>query len=149
MAYLPSLPAGAVLDVIRACPQPALPPLDHHQALLRRRLPLAAAERELIATHVPGLNARGCGSGVLQAIAQTFGIDQVTLGALLADVTTAAAGERTKLSPFRDAVSTRWSFSPFGAPAGDGSEPKPRRGRNSNRCLSGRDKRHLSQRTSA
>ena len=92
----PSLPAGgAVLDVIRACPQPALPQPDHHQALLRRLLPLAAAERELIATHVPGLNARGCGSGVLQAIAQ------------------------------------------------------PRRGRYSNRCLSGRDKRHLSQRTSA
>lgn len=108
MAYLPSLPAAAVLDVIRACPQPALPPLDHHQALLRRRLPLAAAERELIAT-----------------------------------------GERTKLSPFRDAVNTRLSSSPFGAPAGDGSEPKPRRGRYSNRCLSGRDKRHLSQRTSA
>ena len=36
MAYLPSLPGDAVLlDVFRAYPDTARPPLDYHQALLR------------------------------------------------------------------------------------------------------------------
>jgi hypothetical protein len=53
MAYLPSLPADAVLpDVLRAYPDTARPLTDYHQALLRGPSPLSAVERELIAAYV-------------------------------------------------------------------------------------------------
>lgn len=97
MAYLPSLPAGAVLlDVFRANPDTARPLLDYHQALLRGPSPLTVAERELIAAYVSGLNACGYCHGVHAATAEAFGIPEGTLAALLADVGTAPVAERMK-----------------------------------------------------
>ncbi len=97
MAYLPSLPEDAVLlDVFRAYPQTARPLLDYHQALMRGPSPLSVAERELIAAYVSGLNACRYCHGVHTATAQAFGINEGTLGALLADVGTAPVTERMK-----------------------------------------------------
>ena len=97
MAYLPSLPPGAVLlDVFRAYPQTARPLLDYHQALLRGPSPLSVAERELIAAYVSALNACGYCHGVHAATAGAFGIPEGTLSALLADAGTAPVPERMK-----------------------------------------------------
>jgi uncharacterized peroxidase-related enzyme len=97
MAYLPSLPPGAVLvDVFRAYPRTARPLLDYHQALLRGPSPLTVAERELIAAYVSGLNACGYCHGVHAATAGAFGIPGDTLSALLSDVGTAPVPERMK-----------------------------------------------------
>ena len=97
MAYLPSLPDDAVLlDVFRAYPDTARPLLAYHQALLRGPSPLSVAERELIAAYVSGLNACRYCHGVHTATARAFGIGEGTLGALLADVTTAPVAEPMK-----------------------------------------------------
>jgi uncharacterized peroxidase-related enzyme len=97
MTYLPSLPGDAVLlDVFRAYPQASRPLLDYHQALLRGPSPLSAAERELIAAYVSGLNACGYCHGVHTATAEAFGIGEGTLAALLEDVDTAPVAERMK-----------------------------------------------------
>jgi uncharacterized peroxidase-related enzyme len=97
MAYLPSLPASAVLlDVFRAYPDAARPLLDYHQALLRGPSPLTVAERELIAAYVSALNACGYCQGVHAATAQAFGVPEATLGVLLADVAAAPVDERMK-----------------------------------------------------
>jgi len=116
MAYLPSLPAGAaLLDVSRAYTQIARPLLDYHQAPLRRPAPLAVAERELIAAYLAGLNARGCGYGVHQAIVQTFGIDQETTRRAAGRRRDCPGGLADEARPLRKVVNARWSFSPFGA----------------------------------
>ena len=74
MTYLPSLPKDAVLlDVFRSYPHASRPLLDYHQALLRGLSPLSAAERELIAAFVSGLDACGYCHGVHTATAQVFG----------------------------------------------------------------------------
>ena len=97
MVFLPSLPGDAVLlDVFRAYPGTARPLLDYHQALLRGPSPLSVAERELIAAYVSGLNACRYCHGVHTATARAFGIGEETLGALLADVTTAPVAEPMK-----------------------------------------------------
>ena len=97
MAYLPSLPADAVLlDVFRAYPGTARPLLDYHHALLRGPSPLTVAERELIAAYVSGLNACHYCHGVHQATARAFGIGEGILAALLTDVGTAPVPERMK-----------------------------------------------------
>jgi uncharacterized peroxidase-related enzyme len=97
MAYLPSLPPGAVLlDVLRAYPGIYCPLLEFHQALLRGPSPLSVAARELIAAYVSGLNDCGYCQGVHQATAQEFGVAEGTLAALLDDVGTAPVPERMK-----------------------------------------------------
>jgi uncharacterized peroxidase-related enzyme len=97
MAYLPSLPQGAVLlDVFRAFPDVSGPLLDYHQALMRGDSPLSVAERELIAAYVSGLNACDYCAGVHQAVAAAFGIDASTVAALVDDVDTAPVAEPMK-----------------------------------------------------
>ena len=116
MAYLASLPADAVLlDVFRAFTQIARPLLDYHQAPLRGPSPLAVAERELIAAYLAGLNARGYGYGVHQAIVQTFGIDQETTCRAAGRRRDCPGGRADEARPLRKAVNARWSSSPFGA----------------------------------
>jgi AhpD family alkylhydroperoxidase len=74
MAYLPSLPRGAVLlDVFRAYPETARPRLDYHQALLRGASPLSVADRDLVAAPVSGLTACQCCHGVHTATAGRSG----------------------------------------------------------------------------
>lgn len=97
MTYLPSLkPDAVLLDVFRAYPAAALPLLDYHDALLRGSSPFTVAERELIAAFVSGLNACGYCHGVHSATAESFGIPEGTLEALLADPDTAPVDERLR-----------------------------------------------------
>jgi uncharacterized peroxidase-related enzyme len=97
VTYLPSLPEQAkLLDVFRAYPGPAGPLLDYHEVLMRGPSPLSVAERELIAAYVSGLNACGYCYGVHQTTAETFGVSQPTLTALLDDVDTAPVERRMR-----------------------------------------------------
>ena len=57
MSFLKSLPPEAgLLQVFQAFPEAARPLLEYHEALLRGDSPFSAAERELIAAYVSGLN---------------------------------------------------------------------------------------------
>jgi uncharacterized peroxidase-related enzyme len=97
MTYLQSLPDDAsLLEVMRAHPETAGPLLDYHQALLRGPSPFTAAERELIAAYVSGLNACGYCHGIHRATAEAFGIPVATVTALLDDVDTAPVEDRMK-----------------------------------------------------
>jgi len=57
MSFLKSLPPDAgLLQVFQAFPKAARPLLEYHEVLLRGESPFSAAERELIAAYVSGLN---------------------------------------------------------------------------------------------
>ena len=57
MSFLKSLPADAgLLEIFRAFPEAARPLLEYQEVLLRGESPFSAAERELIAAYVSGLN---------------------------------------------------------------------------------------------
>jgi uncharacterized peroxidase-related enzyme len=57
MSFLKSLPVeGGVLQIFQAFPEAARPLLEYHEVLLRGDSPFSAAERELIAAYVSGLN---------------------------------------------------------------------------------------------
>src|SRR5439155_8589721 len=58
MSFLRSLPPEAgLLQVFQAVPEAARPLLEYHEVLLRGESPFSAAERELIAAYVSGLNS--------------------------------------------------------------------------------------------
>jgi uncharacterized peroxidase-related enzyme len=98
MTYLPSLPGEAgVLEAFRAYPEKGAPMLQYHQVLMRGPSPLSAAQREMIAAFVSGLNACEFCHGVHTAIAEIFGVDKDTLAKLVADVDTAPVEESTKV----------------------------------------------------
>jgi uncharacterized peroxidase-related enzyme len=57
MSFLKSLPADAgLLEIFRAFPEAARPLLEYQEVLLRGESPFSAADRELIAAYVSGLN---------------------------------------------------------------------------------------------
>src|SRR5260370_22608951 len=57
MSYLRSLkPDAGLLQIFQAFPEVARPLLEYHGVLLRGESPFSAAERELIAAYVSGLN---------------------------------------------------------------------------------------------
>jgi uncharacterized peroxidase-related enzyme len=57
MSYLRSLtPDAGLLQIFQAFPEVARPLLEYHEVLLRGESPFSAAERELIAAYVSGLN---------------------------------------------------------------------------------------------
>ena len=57
MSFLKSLPPEAgLLQIFQAFPKAARPLLEYHEVLLRGDSPFSAAERELIAAYVSGLN---------------------------------------------------------------------------------------------
>ena len=57
MSFLKSLPPEAgLLQIFQAFPETARPLLEYHEVLLRGESPFSAAERELIAVYVSGLN---------------------------------------------------------------------------------------------
>ncbi|HEY5991806.1 MAG TPA: peroxidase-related enzyme [Candidatus Udaeobacter sp.] len=57
MSYLRSLkPDAGLLQIFQAFPEVARPLLEYHEILLRGESPFSAAERELIAAYVSGLN---------------------------------------------------------------------------------------------
>jgi len=57
MSFLRSLKSDAgLLQIFQAFPETARPLLEYHEVLLRGESPFSAAERELIAAYVSGLN---------------------------------------------------------------------------------------------
>ena len=97
MPFLPSLPAeSTLLAVLGRSPAAAAALLDYHEAVMRGDSPLSAAERELIAAYVSGLNACGYCHGVHDATAQAFGLSAGILDALLDDIDAAPIEARLK-----------------------------------------------------
>lgn len=83
----PELPENPDLsDVFRQYPAGVRELLRYHDILLRGDSPLAIGERELIAAFVSGLNACTFCLGAHTIIAETFGIDESTIAALVQDV---------------------------------------------------------------
>jgi hypothetical protein len=116
MAYLASLPAGAVLlDMFRAYPQTARPLPDYHQALLRGASPLAVAERELIAAYVQGLTRAATATVCIRPSCRRSELTKKHWARCWPTSRLVPAGGRMKLGPLRNAVNARWSSSPFGA----------------------------------
>ena len=90
MPFLASLPADAGVRHILQINKPAGRALiEFHQALLRGDSPLSAAQLELIAAYVSGLNACQYCYGVHSETAKAFGLAEGALDALLADIDSA------------------------------------------------------------
>ncbi len=86
MAYLRSLRARAsLIDVFTAFPATSTPLIEFHEALLRGPAPFSAAERELIAAYVSGLNRCRFCHGVHTATAERMGIEPGLLARIVAD----------------------------------------------------------------
>jgi uncharacterized peroxidase-related enzyme len=97
MPYLKSLPEDAVLlQVFRTYPEYSRPLLDYHELVMRGPSPFTAAERELIAAYVSGVNSCGYCHGVHTATAEEFGVEPGLLEAALADLDTAPVAEKLK-----------------------------------------------------
>jgi uncharacterized peroxidase-related enzyme len=95
--YLKSLPEDAVLlQVFRAHPETARPLMDFHELLMRRPSPFTAAERELIAAYVSGVNACGYCHGVHTKTAEAFGVAPGVLEAALADLDSSPIEEKLR-----------------------------------------------------
>jgi len=90
MTYLGSLPKdAALLQVFQAFPDTARPLLDYHELVMGGPSPFTAAERELIAAYVSGVNACTYCHGVHAATAEAFGVPAGLLAAALDDLDTA------------------------------------------------------------
>ena len=76
MPYLSSLRFGAsLIDVFKAFPATSTPLIEFHEVLLRGPSPFSAAERELIAAFVSGLNRCEYCHGVHTATAERLGVE--------------------------------------------------------------------------
>ena len=84
MSYLRSIPPDAgLLQIFQAFPEAARPLLEYHEVLLRGDSPFSAAERELIAAYVSGLNdCDYCHAGHSQT-AVALGIGPETIDQML------------------------------------------------------------------
>jgi uncharacterized peroxidase-related enzyme len=97
MPYLSSLPADAgLLQVFRTYPDPAEPLLALHEQVMRAPSPLTAAEREMIAAYVSGLNDCDYCHGSHSATAAAFGVPPEILTAAVADLDSAPVDDRMK-----------------------------------------------------
>lgn len=97
MSYLRSLPPdAALLQVFQSYPQAARPLLELHEVVMRGPAPFTAAERELIAAYVSGLNDCSYCHGVHTVTAEAFGIPASLLTALLDDVDAAPVDDRMR-----------------------------------------------------
>jgi uncharacterized peroxidase-related enzyme len=75
MPFIPSLPKGAsLLNLFKAFPETSIPLIQFHEALLRGPSPFTEGERELIASHVSGLNQCRYCHGVHSATAELLGV---------------------------------------------------------------------------
>jgi uncharacterized peroxidase-related enzyme len=98
MTYLKSLPPDAgLLQVMRAYPGPARPLLALHEEVMRAPSSLTAAERELIAAYVSGLNDCDYCHGVHSATAAAFGVPEQILLAAVTDLDSAPLEARMKV----------------------------------------------------
>lgn len=97
MPYLDSLPEHATYADLREAYAALLDELrPFAQRLMRGPSPLTVAERELIAAFVSGLNSCSYCYGTHARVAAAFGIEEITLAALLEDVEQAAVEPRLK-----------------------------------------------------
>jgi uncharacterized peroxidase-related enzyme len=86
MSYLRSLePEAGLLQIFQAFPEVARPLLKYHEVLLRGDSPFSAAERELIAAYVSGLNRCNYCRAVHSQTAIALGIGADTIGHMLSD----------------------------------------------------------------
>lgn len=86
MPYLRSLRAGAgLIDVFKAFPATSTPLIEFHEVLLRGPSPFTAAERELIAAYVSGLNGCEYCHGVHTATAEHMGVEVGLLQRMVRD----------------------------------------------------------------
>lgn len=84
MSFLKSLPPDAgLLQVFQAFPKAARPLLEYHEVLLRGESPFSAAERELIAAYVSGLNNCNYCRAVHSQTAVALGIDADAISEIL------------------------------------------------------------------
>lgn len=97
MPKLQSLDRPEMVDVLAKYPQGFGALCEYHDAILRGPSELTAAERELIATYVSGLNNCSFCYGAHRNFAEAQGIDPDLFEQLIADP--AAAGVDPKLLP--------------------------------------------------
>lgn len=84
MNYLRSLkPDAGLLEIFQAFPEVARPLLEYHEVLLRGDSPFSAAERELIAAYVSGLNNCNYCHAVHSQTAIKLGIGAETIARML------------------------------------------------------------------
>ena len=84
MSFLKSLPPEAgLLQIFQAFPETARPLLEYHEVLLRGESPFSAAERELIAAYVSGLNNCNYCRAVHSQTAVGLGIDADAISEIL------------------------------------------------------------------
>ncbi|KAB2912339.1 MAG: hypothetical protein F9K29_19690 [Hyphomicrobiaceae bacterium] len=98
MPHLPSLPERATLiDLFRLFPETSRPLIEFHEALQRGPSPFTEAERELIATHVSGLNRCRYCQAVHAATTELLGVSGAAVAGL-GDPDHASVSEKMKLS---------------------------------------------------
>src|SRR5260370_36431418 len=86
MSYLRSFkPDTGLLQIFQAFPKIARPLLEYHEVLLRGDSPFSAAERELIAAYVSGLNKCNYCHAIHSQTAIALGIGAETIAHMLSD----------------------------------------------------------------
>jgi uncharacterized peroxidase-related enzyme len=99
MVFFPSLEDNPVLfNVFKTFPATVRPLLEYHEILLRGPSPLSAAERELLAAYVSGLNGCTYCHGVHTATTEALGTEEGLVARLLEEGV-ARAGVDPKLAP--------------------------------------------------
>jgi uncharacterized peroxidase-related enzyme len=117
MPHLQSLRTGAsLIDVFKAFPETSAPLIQFHEVLLRGSSPLTAAERELIAAYVSGLNGCRYCHGVHTATAELMGVESGLLPRIVEDVT--LDGVSAKLRPVLS-FARKLTLSPASVTEGD------------------------------
>jgi hypothetical protein len=120
MAYLASLPAGALLlDEFRAYPQTVRPLPDYHQALLRGPSPLAVAERGLIAAYVQRLTRAATATVCIRPSHRRSELTKKHWARCWPTSRLVPAGGLMKLGPLRNAVNDTLVFLAVWGPAGE------------------------------
>jgi uncharacterized peroxidase-related enzyme len=97
MPHLPSLPDDSTLaNVFKQFPSTSVPLMHYSEAVMRGESALTAAERELIAAYVSGLNRCGYCHGVHAQIAEDFGVAEGLLATLITDIDSANVSDKLK-----------------------------------------------------
>lgn len=93
MSYLKGAPDADMKAVLRLDVGLGVPFAEYHEALLRGPSPFSIGERELIGAYVSALNSCDFCSGEHASVAESFGIPEGTLDALMADIDGAPVSE--------------------------------------------------------
>ncbi len=97
MPFLPKLPKKTNLaDVIKAFPKGWEDMLDYHDVILRGDSPFTIAERELISAYVSGLNECRFCLNAHTVYAESFGVPEETVAAMLDDLEIAPVDEKMR-----------------------------------------------------